>query len=96
MTVHSTEGARLRDRIAAHARRLFVEGQYRSMAAFSRALRVDDGQVWRVLTGERTAGIAFLLAMHKNLGADLNIVLATDPSRRWFRPLSRRPVFEWE
>ncbi len=93
--VHSTEEARLRARIAAHARRLFVGGKHRSVLAFARALCIDHAQVWRVLTGERTPGIGFLVAMHENLGADLNVVLTRDPPRKWFRPLSRTPAFEW-
>lgn len=92
MTVHSTEEARLRARIAAHGRRLFVRGKYRSLP-FARALRVDHAQVWRVLTGERTPGLLLLTAMQR-LGADLNVVLTRAPPRKWFKPM--RPAFEWE
>lgn len=94
MTVHSIEEAQIRARIAAHARRLFVSGKHRSALAYSRALRIDHAQVWRVLTGERTPGLGFLIALHRRLDADLNVVLTKDPPPRWFKPM--RPAFEWE
>ncbi len=94
MIVHSTEEARIRARIAAHARHLFVLGKHRSVLVFARTLRIDHAQVWRVITGERTPGPLLLTAMHRRLGADLNAVLTKDPPRRWFKPL--RPSFEWE
>jgi hypothetical protein len=94
VTVHSTEEARIRARIAAHARRLFVKGKYRSALALSRALHIDHAQVWRVLTGQKTPGLRFLIALHRRLGADLNVIPTKDPPRRWFKPM--RPAFEWE
>jgi hypothetical protein len=94
MTVHSIEEARIRARIAAHARRFFVAGKHRSARAFARALGVDYAQVWRVIIGERTPGILFAVAMHERLGADLNVVLTKDPPPQWFKPM--RPAFEWE
>lgn len=96
MTVHSTEEARLRARVAAHARRLFIEGKHRSMPAFAKALGIDQAQVWRVLTGERTPGIGFIVALRAGLGLDLNQVLTKDPPPKWFRPLARRPAIVWE
>lgn len=94
MTVHSPKEAQIRARIAAHVRRLFVEGQHRCAMAFARTLGIDNAQVWRVITGERTPGLLFLTAMHKQLGVDLNAVLTRDPPRKWFKPL--RPAFEWD
>jgi hypothetical protein len=95
VTVHSIEEARLRARIAAHTRRLFVEGDYASAGAFSRALGIDLAQVWRVLTGERTPGLLLLIALHEGLGADLHQVLGKDPPKRWFKPLAPKRRVEW-
>jgi hypothetical protein len=39
--VHSTEEARLRERIAAHVRRLFIEGKHASAAELSRLALTD-------------------------------------------------------
>lgn len=95
VTVHSVEEARIRARIAAHVRRLFVEGEYASAAAFARALRIDVAQVWRVLTGERTPGLLLMVALHERLGADLHQVLGKDPPRRWFQPIKPKRSVEW-
>jgi len=66
------------------------------MKVLSEALSIDHVQVWRVLTGGRTPRIGCLLAMHENLGADTNVVLSRSPAAKWFRPLTRRRVPEWE
>ena len=78
---------RLRRRIAAHARRLMIEGTFPSVMAFAGRIGLAPSTVHQVLKGERTPGLEFLVALHRALGADANELLDEDPPARWFEPL---------
>ena len=59
MTVYSVQEAQIRARNRRARGRLFVVGRFRSTLAFARAVRIDNGQEYRIFTGERTPGLGF-------------------------------------
>ena len=81
-------------RIAAHARRLMVEGGFPSINAFADRVGLAQSHVHQVLKGERTPGLEFMAALHRGLGVDANELLDSDPPARWFQPLECRLIWE--
>ena len=86
--------AELHRRIAAHARRLMVEGRYSSINVFADRVGLAQSYVHQVLKGERTPGFEFMVALHRGLGVDANELLDNDPPRRWFQPLECHLTWE--
>ena len=84
----------LHQRLAAHARRLMVEGGYSSISAFANRVGLAHSYVHQVLKGERTPGLEFVAALHRGLGVDANELLDRDPPARWFQPLECRLIWE--
>jgi len=80
--------------IAAHARRLMVEGGFSSISAFAHRIGLSHSYVHQVLKGERTPGLEFMVALHRGLGVDANELLDSDPPARWFQPLECRLIWE--
>ena len=81
-------------RIAAHARRLMVEGQFASINAFAKRIGLAQSYVHQVIKGDRAPGFEFMVALHRGLGADANELIDRDPPARWFQPLECHVTWE--
>lgn len=73
-------------RIAAHLRQLKYKFQFASDAAMAERLKVSRGVVNRALKGERTAGLDFLLKVHRNLHVSIDWLVDEPPPEEWLDP----------
>jgi hypothetical protein len=51
--------------MAAHARRIMVEGRFTSINAFADHVGLARSYVHQVLKGKRTPGLEFMVALHR-------------------------------
>jgi transcriptional regulator with XRE-family HTH domain len=64
-----------------------VEGRFQSINAFADRVGLAQSYVHQVLKSQRTAGLEFMVALHRGLGVDANELLDRDPPARYFQPL---------
>lgn len=81
-----TVDLKTRLRVAANLRYLKHRHEFTSDAAMGKRLGVSRGAVNRYLKGERTAGLDFLLLVHRRLHVSLDWLVDTDPAPEWFDP----------
>lgn len=75
---------RTRWRIAAHIRRVMYEREWKA-ADVCRATGVAASNLSKLLAGEDDRiGLDFVLALHRGLHIDANVLLDHDPPRRFF------------
>lgn len=75
---------RTRWRIAAHVRKVMEERDI-SQADLARTTGVDAGNLSKLLRGvDDRIGLEFVLALHRKLHIDANVLLDHDPPRKFF------------
>jgi transcriptional regulator with XRE-family HTH domain len=80
----------LRQRIAAHVRRLMHERGWKQ-SELADALGVSGALVSGLMNGGRMPGLQVVARLHRNLGVDVNELLDVDPPV-WFFDPSSNPI----
>lgn len=76
----------VRWRVAAHVRRVIKERDY-SQADVVRKTGLDPGNVSKLLSGaDDRIGLDFVVAIHRGLCVDANVLLDDDPAAEFFLP----------